>query len=133
MLYFISLLGVFLENSVFVSAEKLYFVSIPFFSYLLFKKEGNTSIPLLLVILFVALQGDRYFYFLLYFSLYAILCYFLFRYMEYNRGTIVYLTILEIVFYAILRYQEWNLTFLVAHIVVFFLLNYFYFKGTYKE
>lgn len=133
MLYFISLLGVFLENSVFVSAEKLYFVSIPFFSYLLFKKEGNTSIPLLLVILFVALQGDRYFYFLLYFSLYAILCYFLFRYMEYNQGTIVYLTILEIVFYAILRYQEWNPTFLVAHIVVFFLLNYFYFKGTYKE
>lgn len=133
MLYFISLLGVFLENSVFVSAEKLYFVSIPFFSYLLFKKEGNTSIPLLLVILFVALQGDRYFYFLLYFSLYAILCYFLFRYMEYNRGTIVYLTILEIVFYATLRHQEWNPTFFVAHIVVFFLLNYFYFKGTYKE
>lgn len=128
-----SLLGIFLENSIFFSGEKVFLISLPFFTYTLLKKNENGIFVLILVMLLISLQGGRYLEFFLSFFLYSCVCYFLFRHMEYNQGTIFHVTILELIFYGILRYSAWNIYYFVIHGLIFFLLNYIYLKECYKE
>ena len=59
-LYILSLLGIFLENSIFFTGEKVFFITIPFFTYVLLKKRGDGVFSLLIILVLVALQGDRY-------------------------------------------------------------------------
>lgn len=132
-LYVFSLLGIFLENSIFFSGQRVFFITIPFFTYVLLKKKGDDVFTLLLVIGIIALQGERYIYFFLYFFLYSCLCYFLFRHMEYNQGSVFYLTILELIFYILLQYSSWNVWYLGMHGIVFLGMNYFYLKDYNRE
>ncbi|EHO16901.1 hypothetical protein HMPREF9466_02842 [Fusobacterium necrophorum subsp. funduliforme 1_1_36S] len=62
-IYLASFVGIFLENSFFFSGEKVFFVSIPFFSYVLLKQRGGSILPLLITVIFVSLQGNSYFSF----------------------------------------------------------------------
>lgn len=132
-IYLLSFLGIFLENSFFFSGEKVFFFSIPFFSYVLLKKRGNSLIPLLLTILLVSLQGNSYFSFFLYFLCYGVVFYFAFRNMEYNQGTVFYLTIIELGFYSILQNYHWNFLCFMIHAFCFLGLNYYYLKKYYKD
>lgn len=132
-LYILSLLGIFLENSIFFTGEKVFFITIPFFTYVLLKKRGDGVFSLLIILVLVALQGDRYLYFFMYFLFYSCLCYFLLRQMEYNQGSIFYITILELFFYILLQYPNWNLWYLGMHGIVFLGMNYIYLKDCYRE
>ena len=71
-IYLASFVGIFLENSFFFSGEKVFFVSIPFFSYVLLKQRGGSILPLLITVIFVSLQGNSYFYAM---DLFSICCF----------------------------------------------------------
>ncbi|SRR3712207_4747548 len=131
--YILSFIGIFLENSFFFSGEKVFFISIPFFSYILLKQRGNSILPLLITIILISLQGNSYFIFFLYFLCYGITFYFVFRNLEYNQGTVFYLTLIELVFYSILQNYHWNLLYFVVHGLCFLILNYYYLKKCYKD
>ncbi|AVQ20212.1 hypothetical protein A2U10_08730 [Fusobacterium necrophorum subsp. funduliforme] len=130
-IYLASFVGIFLENSFFFSGEKVFFVSIPFFSYVLLKQRGGSILPLLITVIFVSLQGNSYFSFFLYFLCYGLIFYLLFRNMEYNQGTVFYLSMIELIFYSILQNYHWNLFYFVIHGVCFLVLNYYYLKKCY--
>ena len=124
----ISLILIFIENSLPLNGI-LMGVILPFISFIIGKRRN--PIFVFLAWLLFSLQTDKYSYNFLILTLFSVVNYLLFHYVEYNRKGILYLVPLDVAFYMLVVFKsvinnEIDIVYLVVNIVSFFILNYFY-------
>lgn len=124
----ISLILIFIENSLQLNGI-LMGVILPFISFIIGKRRN--PIFVFLAWLLFSLQTDKYSYNFLILTLFSVVNYLLFHYVEYNRKSILYLVPLDVAFYMLVVFKsvinnEIDIVYLVVNIVSFFILNYFY-------
>lgn len=124
----ISLILIFIENSLPLNGI-LMGVILPFISFIIGKRRN--PIFVFLAWLLFSLQTDKYSYNFLILTLFSVVNYLLFHYVEYNRKSILYLVPLDVAFYMLVVFKsvinnEIDIVYLVVNIVSFFILNYFY-------
>ena len=124
----ISLILIFIENSLPLNGI-LMGVILPFISFIIGKRRN--PIFVFLAWLLFSLQTDKYSYNFLILTLFSVVNYLLFHYVEYNKKSILYLVPLDVAFYMLVVFKsvinnEIDIVYLVVNIVSFFILNYFY-------
>ena len=124
----ISLILIFIGNSLPLNGI-LMGVVLPFVSFIIGKRINPFFI--FLAWLLYSLQTDKYSYNFLILVLFSIVNFFLFHYVEYNKKSILYLLPLDAAFYMLVVFKsvvnnEIDTVYLVANVVSFFILNYFY-------
>ena len=124
----ISLILIFIGNSLPLNGI-LMGVILPFISFIIGKRRN--PIFVFLAWLLFSLQTDKYSYNFLILTLFSVVNYLLFHYVEYNRKSILYLVPLDVAFYMLVVFKsvinnEIDIVYLVVNIVSFFILNYFY-------
>lgn len=123
----ISLILIFIENSLPLNGI-LMGVILPFISFIIGKRRN--PIFVFLAWLLFSLQTDKYSYNFLILTLFSVVNYLLFHYVEYNRKSILYLVPLDIVLYILVVFNTIfygiDIVYLIINIVSFFILNYFY-------
>ena len=123
----ISLILIFIENSLPLNGI-LMGVILPFISFIIGKRRN--PIFVFLAWLLFSLQTDKYSYNFLILTLFSVVNYLLFHYVEYNRKSILYLVSLDIALYILVVFNTIfygiDIVYLIINIVSFFILNYFY-------
>lgn len=123
----ISLILIFIENSLPLNGI-LMGVILPFISFIIGKRRN--PIFVFLAWLLFSLQTDKYLYNFLILTLFSVVNYLLFHYVEYNRKSILYLVPLDIALYILVVFNTIfygiDIVYLIINIVSFFILNYFY-------
>ena len=123
----ISLILIFIENSLPLNGI-LMGVILPFISFIIGKRRN--PIFVFLAWLLFSLQTDKYSYNFLILTLFSVVNYLLFHYVEYNRKSILYLVPLDIALYILVVFNTIfygiDIVYLIINIVSFFILNYFY-------
>lgn len=127
MIIVISLILIFIENSLPLNGI-LMGVILPFISFIIGKRRN--PIFVFLAWLLFSLQTDKYSYNFLILTLFSVVNYLLFHYVEYNRKSILYLVPLDIALYILVVFNTIfygiDIVYLIINIVSFFILNYFY-------
>ena len=123
----ISLILIFIGNSLPLNGI-LMGVILPFISFIIGKRRN--PIFVFLAWLLFSLQTDKYSYNFLILTLFSVVNYLLFHYVEYNRKSILYLVPLDIALYIVVVFNTIfygiDIVYLIINIVSFFILNYFY-------
>ena len=123
----ISLILIFIGNSLPLNGI-LMGVVLPFVSFIIGKRRN--PIFVFLAWLLFSLQTDKYSYNFLILTLFSVVNYLLFHYVEYNRKSILYLVPLDIALYILVVFNTIfygiDIVYLIINIVSFFILNYFY-------
>lgn len=123
----ISLILIFIGNSLPLNGI-LMGVILPFISFIIGKRRN--PIFVFLAWLLFSLQTDKYSYNFLILTLFSVVNYLLFHYVEYNRKSILYLVPLDIALYILVVFNTIfygiDIVYLIINIVSFFILNYFY-------
>lgn len=123
----ISLILIFIENSLPLNGI-LMGVILPFISFIIGKRRN--PIFVFLAWLLFSLQTDKYSYNFLILTLFSVVNYLLFHYVEYNRKSILYLVPLDTALYILVVFNTIfygiDIVYLIINIVSFFILNYFY-------
>lgn len=124
----ISLILIFIGNSLPLNGI-LMGVTLPFISFIIGKRRN--PIFVFLAWLLFSLQTDKYSYNFLILTLFSVVNYLLFHYVEYNKKSILYLVPLDVAFYMLVVFKsvinnEIDIVYLIINIVSFFILNYFY-------
>ena len=128
MVIVISLILIFVVNSLPLNGF-LMGVILPFVSFVVGKRRSAFFIFLAWIL--YSLQTDKYSYNFLILVLFSIVNFFLFRYVEYNKKSILYLVPLDVGFYMLVVLKsivsnELDIVYLVINIISFFIFNYFY-------
>lgn len=132
MLYIISLLGIFIENSLPFSTN-ICIVTLSFFIYLVSLKQKRNVVFVILISLLLALQTNYFFrYLIILVCSYYIISY-LFSNMAYSKLNILPMTAIQMVIYCLLTYKNIRINYLIINFIGVMVLNFIYIKITQKN
>lgn len=132
MLYIISFLGVFIENSLPFSAN-IYIVTLSFFIYLISLKQKRNVILVVLISLLLALQTNHFFRFLVILVCSYYIISYLFSNLSYSKVNILIISLIQLCIYSLLAINNLQINYLIINFIGFIVLNYIYIKIAQKN
>lgn len=132
MLYIISFLGIFIENSLPFSAN-IYIITLTFFIYLISLKQKRNIFFVVLISLLLALQTNYFFRFLLILTCSYYLISYLFSNLSYSKVNILIISLVQLCIYSLLAIKNLQINYLILNFIGFIFLNYIYIKISQKN
>jgi|GEM_PF-3263629 len=125
MIYVLSLFFVFVETSLPLTSQSMV-VILPFLAYISALKRSKAFFGLTVISLVLSFQNTNFVKIFIIFTLAYFAFSFLYTYMGYNRGAVPFISAVQLVIYLIYSYKHLSISYIVANLLGFMIVNLFY-------